>query len=124
MQRMLSRVVTLSPAAVRDARDKLRRRKEQYEADVELLKVVRRDGTTREDQVKVVSEMKEELQERLDHMRSVNAHARAEIQFIEKAREEVVGLLTGILDTVRQRKSGVMCGGGVIGRLVTDATVE
>lgn len=109
---------------MRDARDKLKHAMRQYEADAELLRVLREASGTTDEQVKVVTEMKLQLQRQVEWVETINAQARAQLGFIESARREVFELLKGVLDKVRQGKAKVRCGAGGVSDVVTEALME
>lgn len=102
--------VRLSPRAVQEARDDLHARMLDYEADARLLEVIRNSSFTKEDQVKLVGDLKTELRHQLDHARTVNAHAKTEVIFIEKAGEEIYNLLANIMNKLQQGQVTVGCG--------------
>lgn len=109
---------------MRDARHKLEHAMRQYEADAELLRVLKKASGTKDEQMKVVTEMKLQLQRQIEWVETVNAQARAQLRFVESARREVFELLKGVLERVRQGKASVRCGAGGVSDVVTEALME
>lgn len=120
----LFNAVRLSPRAVQDARDDLHARMLDYEADARLLEVIRNSSFTKEDQVKLVADLKIELRHQLDHTRTVNAHAKTEAIFIEKAGEEIYSLLASIMNKMQQGQVSVGCGETALSKSVQNELVS
>lgn len=114
----LASVVRLSPGAVQKARDDLHAKMQEFEADAQLLDVMRRSSYTKEEQVKLVGELKTELRYRLDHARTVNAHAKREAVFIAKAGKEIYNLLENSMKKMKQGKVRVDCGATALSKSV------
>lgn len=110
----LAHAVRLSAGAIKDARGDLHEKMLECEADAQLLKVMRSSTLAKEQQVQLVGALKAELRRRLDLAYTVNAHAKREAVFIEKARNEIYTLLQNVLTKLRQGRLQVECGGSAL----------
>lgn len=109
---------------MQEARDNLKHALRRYEADAELLRVLKDASGTKEQQMKLVTEMKIQLQRQVEWLETVNSQARAQLRFIESARREVYELLKGVLDKVKQGKADVRCGQSGVSGVVTETLME
>lgn len=114
----LAHAVRLSAGAIKDARNDLHDKMLECETDTRLLTVLRQATLAKEEQVKVVGALKEELRRRLDLTHTTNAHAKREAVFIEGARQEIYKLLQSVLDRMRNGRLQVECGGRALSESV------
>lgn len=123
-KRRLEMAVRTSPLELKRARDGLEDGMKQYEADVELVEVLKGARVGKEGRIALVQQIRLALEAELERTKTVVARARAEEVFMKKASRELYGLIGEVLRNVRMRKNKVECGTGEVGRQVGRMLME
>lgn len=121
--RTLAMSVRTSPLELKNAFGRLQDVKARYEADVELVAVLRASSLSKEAQMSLVTQLKENVQRELAVVQTTHAHARTELAFLRKAKKELHNLLTTAMKEVRANRVNVECGGAAVGKMLGSAVL-